>query len=111
MEANKHNSASVPSMSRVASANQIGASSVTSSSTSSSSLANTVEGNHLLISTSNHRLDADALEPPNHQDISCLNNVTSTLLPWDRFSHWLYAICLVTFDIEIGQALEVSRAH
>lgn len=28
-------------------------------------------------------------------------------LPWDGFSDWLHAICVVTFDLELGQALEV----
>lgn len=28
------------------------------------------------------------------------------ILPWDRFNNWLYCMCVVTFDIEIGQALE-----
>jgi hypothetical protein len=34
---------------------------------------------------------------------------TSSLLPWDRFSSWIHCICIVTFDLELGQALEVSR--
>ena len=29
-------------------------------------------------------------------------------LPWDAFSDWLHAIAVVTFDLELGQALEVS---
>jgi hypothetical protein len=33
---------------------------------------------------------------------------TSSLLPWDRFSSWIHCICVVTFDLELGQALEVS---
>jgi hypothetical protein len=33
---------------------------------------------------------------------------TSSLLPWDRFSSWIHCICIVTFDLELGQALEVS---
>jgi len=32
----------------------------------------------------------------------------SSLLPWDRFSSWIHCICIVTFDLELGQALEVS---
>uniref|UniRef100_A0A672G7J8 UDENN domain-containing protein n=1 Tax=Salarias fasciatus TaxID=181472 RepID=A0A672G7J8_SALFA len=32
------------------------------------------------------------------------------LLPWDRFSAWLHCICVVGFDLELGQAVEV-RAH
>lgn len=30
------------------------------------------------------------------------------LLPWDRFSTWLHCICVVGFDLELGQAVEVS---
>lgn len=30
------------------------------------------------------------------------------LLPWDRFSAWLHCICVVGFDLELGQAVEVS---
>ena len=29
------------------------------------------------------------------------------ILPWDRFKNWVYCICVVTFDIEIGQAIEI----
>ncbi|XP_026306408.1 uncharacterized protein LOC113221291 [Piliocolobus tephrosceles] len=28
--------------------------------------------------------------------------------PWARFSAWLECVCVVTFDLELGQALEVS---
>ena len=28
------------------------------------------------------------------------------ILPWDRFSSWLHSICVVTFDLELGQAIE-----
>lgn len=31
------------------------------------------------------------------------------LLPWDRFSAWLHCICVVGFDLELGQAVEVKR--
>lgn len=27
--------------------------------------------------------------------------------PWERFSGWVHCICVVTFDLELGQALEV----
>lgn len=27
---------------------------------------------------------------------------------WERFSNWIHCICVVTFDLELGQALEVS---
>lgn len=29
------------------------------------------------------------------------------LCTWDGFHNWLYCICVVTFDLELGQALEV----
>lgn len=31
------------------------------------------------------------------------------LLPWDRFSAWLHCICVVGFDLELGQAVEVRE--
>jgi len=31
----------------------------------------------------------------------------ATLLPWDRFQNWLHCMCVVTFDLELGQAMEV----
>ena len=30
------------------------------------------------------------------------------ILPWDRFRRWVTCFCVVTFDIELGQALEVG---
>ncbi|MED6248549.1 hypothetical protein ATANTOWER_001823 [Ataeniobius toweri] len=33
------------------------------------------------------------------------------LLPWDRFSSWLHCICVVGFDLELGQAVEVIYPH
>ena len=37
---------------------------------------------------------------------SKLGNKTSQMLPWDRFSHWVHSILVVTFDIEMGQSIE-----
>ncbi|KAL3851741.1 hypothetical protein ACJMK2_015454 [Sinanodonta woodiana] len=37
-----------------------------------------------------------------------------TVLPWDRFSNWLHCACVVTFDLELGQAMELiypSHVH
>lgn len=28
---------------------------------------------------------------------------------WERFSNWVHCICIVTFDLELGQAIEVWR--
>ncbi|KAK3609536.1 hypothetical protein CHS0354_007340 [Potamilus streckersoni] len=40
-----------------------------------------------------------------------ISNVDSpkspTVLPWDRFSNWLHCACVVTFDLELGQAMEL----
>lgn len=33
----------------------------------------------------------------------------STSSDWERASEWLTAICVVTFDLELGQALEVRQ--
>ena len=32
---------------------------------------------------------------------------SSIVLPWDRFSNWIHCCCVVTFDLELGQAMEV----
>lgn len=40
---------------------------------------------------------------------SSANRATRTpAAPWARFSAWLECVCVVTFDLELGQALEVS---
>jgi len=33
------------------------------------------------------------------------------VLPWDRFRRWVTCFCVVTFDLELGQALEVSTSE
>ena len=30
-----------------------------------------------------------------------------TAKSWEKFSHWVSCMCIVTFDLELGQALEV----
>ncbi|XP_041059586.1 protein DENND6B isoform X2 [Carcharodon carcharias] len=32
-------------------------------------------------------------------------------LPWDHFSAWLECVCVVTFDLELGQAIELVYPH
>lgn len=27
---------------------------------------------------------------------------------WESFSHWVSCVCVVTFDLELGQAMEVG---
>jgi len=31
--------------------------------------------------------------------------------PWANFSNWVHAICVVTFDLELGQAMEMIYPH
>ncbi|KAK0398725.1 hypothetical protein QR680_002724 [Steinernema hermaphroditum] len=33
--------------------------------------------------------------------------VDGVVPPWDGFRQWVHCICVVTFDLEIGQAIEV----
>ncbi|ESN94997.1 hypothetical protein HELRODRAFT_87300 [Helobdella robusta] len=35
------------------------------------------------------------------------NSNNNTNLPWDRFHNWIHCICIVTFDLELGQAMEM----
>ena len=30
---------------------------------------------------------------------------------WEKFHRWISCVCVVTFDLELGQALEVSRTR
>lgn len=34
-------------------------------------------------------------------------NDSTEIAPWERFNRWVHCICVVTFDLELGQALEV----
>lgn len=47
--------------------------------------------------------------PESTEDLFSSSNETgkTSVLPWDRFSNWIHCICIVTFDLEVGQALEV----
>lgn len=47
--------------------------------------------------------DVESAEPESPDQ--CLS-----LLPWDRFSAWLHCVCVVGFDLELGQAVEVRAA-
>lgn len=57
----------------------------------------------------NRKLDQNLkeIEKQRIQD-DCRKTINKTMLPEDRFSDWIHSICLVTFDIEIGQRIEVS---
>ena len=43
------------------------------------------------------------------EDIVDDMNRQQTLLPWDRFRQWVYCIAIVTFDIELGQTIQVCH--
>lgn len=36
-----------------------------------------------------------------------LDGYSKEVLPWDRFNRWMTCFCVVTFDLELGQAMEV----
>ncbi|XP_030072393.1 protein DENND6B isoform X2 [Microcaecilia unicolor] len=42
---------------------------------------------------------------------SDVSSPTSSRLPWARFSAWLECVCVVTFDLELGQAMELVYPH
>ena len=42
-------------------------------------------------------------------DGGCFFGEEGRILPWDRFKRWITCFCVVTFDIELGQAMEVSE--
>ncbi|XP_066527882.1 DENN/MADD domain containing 6Aa [Hoplias malabaricus] len=48
---------------------------------------------------------------PAEDDIGPETEPDPLLLPWDRFSAWLHCICVVGFDLELGQAVEVIYPH
>ncbi|XP_006633842.1 protein DENND6B isoform X1 [Lepisosteus oculatus] len=37
--------------------------------------------------------------------------VVASRVPWARFSSWLECVCVVTFDLELGQAIELVYPH
>ncbi|KAK6488200.1 protein DENND6B isoform X1 [Huso huso] len=39
------------------------------------------------------------------------SEVSARQLPWARFSSWLECVCVVTFDLELGQAIELVYPH
>ena len=40
------------------------------------------------------------------EDLSS-SSTEAYVLPWDHFRRWITCFCVVTFDIEVGQAMEV----
>ncbi|XP_078485837.1 protein DENND6A [Ciona intestinalis] len=39
-------------------------------------------------------------------ELAAANEDERPVLPWDQFSEWLHCVCVVTFDLELGQAME-----
>uniref|UniRef100_A0A8C3CZ80 DENN domain containing 6A n=1 Tax=Cairina moschata TaxID=8855 RepID=A0A8C3CZ80_CAIMO len=50
---------------------------------------------------------AEGRTAPPRGDDGCDAEPCLALLPWDRFSAWLHCVCVVGFDLELGQAVEV----
>ncbi|CAF0843901.1 unnamed protein product [Didymodactylos carnosus] len=43
--------------------------------------------------------------------LSSSGPMSPLLLPWDRLKYWLHAIVVVTFDLELGQSIELLLPH
>lgn len=53
----------------------------------------------------------EVLEPKEKSSKKILDNNSSTKpILWEQFSNWIHCICVVTFDLELGQAIEVRTA-
>uniref|UniRef100_A0A8C6YAB4 DENN domain containing 6A n=1 Tax=Naja naja TaxID=35670 RepID=A0A8C6YAB4_NAJNA len=50
---------------------------------------------------------ADSPGAEEGEDGSPSPSLTPPVLPWDLFSAWLHCVCVVGFDLELGQAVEV----
>ncbi|XP_070594566.1 protein DENND6A [Erythrolamprus reginae] len=50
---------------------------------------------------------ADSPGAEEAEDGSPSPSLPPPVLPWDRFSAWLHCVCVVGFDLELGQAVEV----
>lgn len=37
------------------------------------------------------------------------SSLSASVLPWERLAEWIHCFCVVTFDLEIGQMIEVSN--
>lgn len=57
-------------------------------------------------SSSNLAFPSTTTNPSNPASPSAITS-GSTHLPWDRLQKWLYAIAVITFDLELGQSIEL----
>lgn len=48
--------------------------------------------------------------PSCSKTITCSNKIEDVgyLKKWKHFHNWIHCICVVTFDLELGQAIEVT---
>ena len=51
------------------------------------------------------------IQETNDKTLSMASLASPTILPWDKYSNWLHCACIVTFDLELGQAMEVITAN
>ena len=49
----------------------------------------------------------ETLLPVNYSDF-IVRDEDRKSLPWDRFNCWIKCFCVVTFDLELGQVIEVG---
>lgn len=58
------------------------------------------------------RQDASCnLSDPALDLFSLEESLNGTLPPWERLSDWVHCFCVVTFDLEIGQMIEVLYCY
>uniref|UniRef100_A0A915E9B1 Uncharacterized protein n=1 Tax=Ditylenchus dipsaci TaxID=166011 RepID=A0A915E9B1_9BILA len=53
------------------------------------------------------RLSVKKIKPERMVEINNAKQLGSPPAPWERFSHWVNCICVITFDLELGQTIEV----
>lgn len=47
--------------------------------------------------------------PADNQDVALTDDSDAVDPKWRRFSEWMHCVCLVTFDLELGQVMEVNN--
>ena len=45
----------------------------------------------------------------NHSDGEIQEKSKMVKTKWENFENWMHCICVVTFDLELGQAVEVRQ--
>lgn len=49
----------------------------------------------------------DVIVDEDSKTAKCTTETQQTLNDWSKFSEWVHCMCVVTFDLELGQAIEV----